>query len=258
MRFADGSYEPVECESVLVAGKHQYKRFRVDNKYEYHCRSCGKERYVSTHRYVTAQGIIEEWLTTGEVSVLDNDFAFNSEPDLEQVSDLGFVYECKPIERGHDSFLASQQEAPTAPLDGSHQEMEARYRRILKHQRVQEIAAARKSKIQSLVDTIAAYCSDAQIQREALRGALDNIKRCLTAFDEVVLSANRADRRGEVSAERLLTDKQLEQVAAAATYHYLPELTQEQVVGGPESIFPNVTRPTLGSWLQYVKRWDPL
>lgn len=257
-RHADGGYELVTCECVLQVGKHQYRRVNVDGKYEYLCRSCGKQRYVSRYRYVTAQGIIEEWLTSGEVSVIDDDITTQLEPDFEPVSDLGFVYECKPIERGYDSFLTSQLEAPTAPLKSSHREMAARYRKIIKHQKVQELTRVRKSKTQSLVDMIAAYCSHMQVQSENLPECLDSIKRCITAFDEIVLSANRLGSRGGVTADRVLTDKQLEQVAAAATYHYLPELTQEQVVGSPESIFPNLTRPTLGSWLQYVKHWDPL
>jgi len=253
-RHVDGSCEPVTCTSVLQVGRHQYKRVNVDRKYEYLCRSCGKQQYVSTHRYVTAQGIIEEWLGCGEISVLGDDVV--SDLDTEPIRDLGFVYECKPIEKGHDSFLAGQLEAPTAPLQSGHREMATRYRKIVKHQRIQELVAIRKGKIQSLVDTIASYCSDMQIQTENLAVCLDNVRHCLTAFDEAVLNANTVDNRGEVRADRLLTDKQLEQVAAAATYHYLPEIKQEQVVGSPDSIFPNLTRPTLGSWLLYVKRWD--
>jgi len=206
---------------------------------------------------VTAQGIIEEWLTTGSLPSKD-DIITNLEPDYEPISDLGFVYECRPIEKGHDSFLKSQLEAPTAPLENSSKERAARYKQIVREQKIRELIVSRRETIQALMDRIATYLDKNQVQTEDPIGSLDSIRECLTMLDKVVLEANRLNSRGEIRVERLLTKKQLEQLAAAATYHYIPELAQEQVVGEPESIFPTLTRPTLTSWLGYVKLYDQL
>jgi len=264
------------CEALRQVGHHQYKRLHEGGKYVYRCRSCGelRDQPSNRHQYLTSQGVIEKWLLSIDLGPFD---AIDETPYDEgfdtAVSDLGFVYDCGSPERQAASYrervripreeLAKSRvkgerreynpsEPPTGPLRDAGREWKRRYKRIVKYEEerakeeiLRQIACGREGKMRALVDRVSEYCKD-RIPHEDLADCLTKIQRCLETFDFFVLKAQKA-----------LSDKQLEQLAAAATCRYVPELTQKEVAGTPQSIFPDVTRPTLGTWQQYVKTWDP-
>jgi hypothetical protein len=249
-----------DCDSLKLIGKHQYKRVHEDGKYVFRCRSCGKKQYTSKHSYVTAKGIIEEWLSTGHISLLDSAGIPYIDSGCERLSDLGLVYELSPKDSSVDAYREAQAQAPTGELPYSEREMKRRYKKMEKYERMlknlKKIGAPRREIIRDLRNRIHDYCIGYEIEAEDLSESLVSILRCIIMFDEIVLSTNLPNRAGDIKAKYCLTLKELESIAAAATYHYIPELTQEQVVGNPKSIFPNVTRPTLIVWHQYVKCID--
>ena len=264
------------CEALRQVGHHQYKRFHEGGKYVNRCRSCGElqDQPSNRHQYLTSQGVIDKWLHfLGEGPFDSIDETPYDEGFDTVVSDLGFVYDCGSPEKQAASYrerasipreeLARSRvkgekreynpsEPPTGPLRDAGREWKRRYRRIIRYEEekakeeiTRQIARGREGKIHALADRVSEYCKN-RIPPEDLADCLTKIRRCLETFDFFVLKAQKA-----------LTDKQLEQLAAGATCRYIPELTQKEVAGTSQSIFPDVTRPTLGTWQQYVKTWDP-
>jgi hypothetical protein len=286
IRHGRGRVEPVQCLQYALRGEHSWKRFRsAEGGYEQRCQFCHTPKFDKTkHRYLTNLGIIEEWLMLHQIPRVEDEYDESDEIELAisesvhwttgPVSDMAYVYDVASDEaaEGADAYREAQESAPTAPLapqgdarlgiidrpDAAKREMRKRYRRILQRQESSRIRELRKrERIEPLIAKIRARCERNRIQEEELDELLQNVKRCLETFDGVIMKA-RTNERGRIPFDRLLSDEELDRLAAAATWFYVPGFTREQVAGTSDSIFPNVPVPTMKNWLEYVKLYESL
>jgi hypothetical protein len=236
----------------------------VHHKYVELCRFCKKPRIVTPQKYLTALGVIRERLTTPERTFTIRELMREEdkpEDDFyEPIRDLGYVYET-PADDGmsasaQERFARGQSGAPTGFLQNARTEMRGRYRQINRFQSIQETVKLRGNKIKSLVRRVHEYCIRNNVLVEDIEASLYDVQSCCEYMDRLYLDTSPSKRTGEIEPARLLTDKQLEALIAAASYHYIPELNQGQIVGYPSSIFPNLTRPTLNRWLEEVRLYD--
>jgi hypothetical protein len=85
---------------------------------------------------------------------------------------------------------------------------------------------------------------------------LDPVRKVLENLDRIMIWQGAEHHKlNRPQPEKFLTQPQLENLAAAATYHYLA-LNWEDIAGSPQSIFPGVNRQTAANWYQYVQRYE--
>jgi len=193
-------------------------------------------------------GVIEEYLIFGRRRLDDTSRRDYEEHESfnEPVSDLREVYE--PIRDGYSYVpIGGRFVGPNAPLPDAYKDLRNRLRRMRRYEREREEqrvlgvkAQARWPLLDALTARVAGYCQG-RIRPDELSESLGDISACLKEFDLIVLEGNKT-----------LSESQLESLAAAATYEFVAGLTQEQVAGSADSIFPSVTRPTLIRWRSYV------
>ena len=237
------------CDAVRLYGHHQYKRRTVDGHYENRCLSCGAPKDPRpAHRYLTVLGVVEHALLfRNTVPDLDPDSYDEDPSDTEVFAKPREVYDCRfrEDERRYDDLVGVPRGSfgpPTAKLPDGKRLRDRQYRAIIRHEELEEAQRARESKLSVLLDRIKNYC-DGRMEQQDLQESLVRIHICLQFFDRIGLNAGKT-----------LSDRDLESLAAAATYYYIPDLTQEQVCSAPTSVFPRVSRPTLNTWRALVDR----
>ena len=255
---------PRICESLRFLGKHQWKRFLEERRYVFRCIHCGiYDRLESSSHYVTALGILDRRLPRAksfrrfqrEIEENEDSFPFDDGYAFmgETITDKGQVYDVLPVERGLDASRRSREDAPTEPLEAAVKERKARYRKMDRHREIEDVLEARFNKeIRPLIGRVIEYVAKG-IDEGELREQIRLVEVCLRGFDRLV-SVTESERM--LPEERWLSSDELKRLIAAATYHYFPSLTQDEIAGTSHSIFPELTVRTLRSyWANYITRY---
>jgi hypothetical protein len=267
-----------DCPLVRERGHHidsDFKRKHVGRHYVYLCRGCGKEKDKrKVGGYKTFQGILDEVVLAlrtrrsprlpedleeeeYEARMEEADREFEQDPfDDLGYTDPGMVWD-RLTERprvdigGYDDLGVLDEGRGAVPAGiewGGKKAAKRRFRKIIEEEK----------KTKRLAKAIEPW-------REKIRGLLSRVNSCRSKVDSRILDYSKESIETCVlyfvmecvGREQPPNENQLITLTAAATYHYLrTELNQSDVVGTPESMFPEVSRRTLVDWYSCVKAYD--
>jgi hypothetical protein len=223
------------CPSIILSYKHQWKR-RLENKhYVYRCRWCDAPKFQD-NKYLTAQGLLEEHFAKPKPP---------RERMRSQMYDRYAPYE--PYLYTNDPKLIS--DFQDREILETSDDKQGRYRRVAMAFTADDHVANRISLRNRILSSMEQHPNTKGQDLEPVRKTLEDLDRI------VIWQGAEHHKLNRPQPDKFLTEQQLENLAAAAAYHYLG-LTWEQIAGKPDSIFPNITRQTAKNWYAYVLAYD--